>query len=717
MVSLHLFSSSLRRWVLPLSLGSITTFCLSQQLTLAEIITVGPETDSLPTLSGAEQEKLDILQATRIPSILSTISPDGSTLVISSVDRLSQTDWRVQFLNVNTGELLESPALQYEVVSPEVPIQWVDRQTIRFVQEGLYGPWDIVSLNRDTGIVSHTTVYPTEAESGEILGSAPDFSRFALRVYEGTEDVIYLVSLQSLDRIEVARLPSDLTIQPPVWSDNGQQVVFVTSSIEERGLYERTPNSPNLLNPVNQDALGRTPPADNIFLQQSAVKVYDLTQPEPLQWELKGTDGAQHIPAAAAISPSGDRILVKYLEPATLSGRAHPVYLYPQRSYFQVYDLDGTLLVTLDDPILSGPLENAGTFVDDDTLLFGATVGTNRHFYLYELTTGEMRALPLPPGSITLDGWETSPDGNTLFYTFSSITQPPELFSIALDGNSPPQQLTQLNAEVAATNAVQVNPVQFSTQNGLREGFLIQPADAPFPPQFNPLVFWQQGGPGFSMVNEFAIEVEMPFNLLPNFGIPVLSVPLTGREGFGTEFYRNQADGRSFGTVDIIEGVEVMAQVVSQGWSTPDQLGITGCSYGGYYTAQAITRFPKTFAAANPQCSLLDAFTEWQLGFSSLLSYLTGTTPMEAPDLYQYISPLYNATSVETATMIFHGSDDFLQVDMARNFHDVIHNKGIPVMMYEFSGVGHSIFDVNLQRIAAQLQIDFFRQHLKPEAQ
>ena len=266
---------------LPGLIGFTTTLLITAFPATAEIINIGFEDTDLPTLSDDELVKLDTLQSARFPIVLSDVSPDRSTLVVATLDRLSQSDWQVKFLDLNTGELIDSLALEYEVFGPILPIQWVDNQTIRFVQEGFLGPWEVVSLNRNTGIVSRTTVYPTEDEAGEILGAAPDFSRFALRVYEETEDVIYLVSLRSLDRIEVGRLPSDLDLQPPSWSDSGQQVVFVTSSIEERDLYERTPFSPTLADPVNQDALGRTPPEDNLFLQENTVKVYDLTQTEP----------------------------------------------------------------------------------------------------------------------------------------------------------------------------------------------------------------------------------------------------------------------------------------------------------------------------------------------------------------------------------------------------------------------------------------------------
>jgi len=214
------------------------------------------------------------------------------------------------------------------------------------------------------------------------------------------------------------------------------------------------------------------------------------------------------------------------------------------------------------------------------------------------------------------------------------------------------------------------------------------------------------------MTNEFAVEVEMPLNLLPNFGVAVLVVPLTGREGFGPEFYRRQADYQNFGRIDILEGQEIITQIIQAGWTTANQIGISGCSYGGYYTAQMISQFPGSFAAANPQCSLLDTLTEWQLGYSSLLSYLVGQTPMENPEAYVDISPLYNATAIRTPTMLFHGAEDFLQIDVARNFHDAIESSGIPVTLYKFEGTGHSLTDPEFQRIAAQLQVQFFRQYL-----
>lgn len=681
----------------------------------AEIISVGYDGLELPSLDTAEQDRLDALMAVQQPRILSTLSPDGTTLVVEVSPRLYPEDRTIHFLDIRSGEISPSLALTAEVFSPDLPLRWVNNDSVRFVQQDVYGPWEIVTVNRRTGIVSRTQVYPTAEEAGEILGVAPDFSKLVVRVYEEEEDAIYLVSLPSLDRMEIARLPEGLEIQPPAWSARGEQMVLVTSSIEERRLYDRTPISPSLANPVVQDALGRVSPEENPFRQHNAVRVFDFSQPTPLQFELAPEASDDDSFAEASLSPDGRKILLKLYRPARVVDREYPTYLFPESAYYQLYSLDGGLLDTIDFEPLRGPMESQGQFLGQDRILFWGISGIDRHLYVYQLGANGLDVVPMPSGSVDAGSWVASANGQTLVYGFSSVTQPPELFALQLGENQPPRPLTTVNEAVAAANPVRMDPVSFTTTQGERQGFLVQPQGSAFPPQGVPIVFWQQGGPGFSMANEFATDVEMPLNLLPNFGLPVLVVALAGREGYGPGLYRSQADGQNFGHIDMLEGEEIIGQIIGQGWTTSGQVGVTGCSYGGYYAAQVTARFPHVFAASNPQCSLLDAFTEWQLGYSSLLSYLVGQTPMENPERYGQISPLYNADRIRTPTMLFHGADDFLQIDVARNFHDVIAASDVDVTLYEFEGIGHSLYDPEYQRIAAQLQVDFFRQYLVPQ--
>src|SRR5262249_24123742 len=147
-----------------------------------------------------------------------------------------------------------------------------------------------------------------------------------------------------------------------------------------------------------------------------------------------------------------------------------------------------------------------------------------------------------------------------------------------------------------------------------------------------------------------------PFNLLPNFGFAVLFVPLEGREGFGSTSLNALADNRNFGQIDIDEMAEIVQQTISQGWTAPGSVGITGCSYGGYFTSMSIVRHPGLYAAANTQCTLLDLYYEWQFGYTPYVSYLMGRSPISDPAEYTKDSPLYGATAIKAATLIFAGT-------------------------------------------------------------
>lgn len=695
-----------------LSVGTMASLLLPTPSN-ATIVEVGSNSADLPQLAPAEQARLATLMDLQRPTLLSTLSPDGTTAVVGVGNRFGEPPQQIGWLDLATGEIEPAPRLDTALDAPDWPLRWLDNQTLRFAQPSHQQSWDIVTFNRQTELVSHHHLAPLGDEPGEVLGFSPDFAWVVVRVFGDTEDTLYAVAVDSLQRHELARLPPDQDLRSPVWSAQGTHMALVTAAWEENRLSRRTPRSPNLANPVMQDALGRLPAATNPFYQHSSVQVFDFRASPVHQSTLLAPELGRDLIAEAALSPTGQTLLLKLYRPGQVAGRPHPTYLFPESAYYRLFNTAGQPQGQIQRSELSGPTESTGRFISEGQILFWATTGLNRPLYQYERTTAELRPLPLPAGSVDPRSWQVSRDGQILVYGFSSLNQPPELFRLSLTAPAAaPVPLTQLNTAVATANRVRPTPVRFTTPNGERYGLLIQPQDQPFPPQQMPLVLWQQGGPGFSMANEFAVEVEMPLNLLPNFGLAVLAVALSGREGFGPEVYRLQADGENFGQVDILEGVAVADQVVALGWSTPQQLGITGCSYGGYYTSQMISQFPTQFAAANPQCALLDALTEWQLGYAPLLSYLAGATPLEQPERYRRLSPLYNAAEVRHPILMFHGSEDFLPVDLARTFHDVVAANGVPITLYEFLDMGHSLSDPQTQTAAAQVQIEFFRRHL-----
>jgi dipeptidyl aminopeptidase/acylaminoacyl peptidase len=262
-------------------------------------------------------------------------------------------------------------------------------------------------------------------------------------------------------------------------------------------------------------------------------------------------------------------------------------------------------------------------------------------------------------------------------------------------------------------NQIRVDPLTLPlTERITRTGYLLQPADAQFPPRAVPLVLYQQGGPGGAMTNRWGATPEEPFNLLPNFGIAVLFMPFSGREGFGPKFLNALVDGRKFGAADIDEAAQAVQALMAQGYTTPGQVGITGCSYGGYFTSHSLVRHPELYAAANAQCAPLDLVHWWQSVGRLLVTYVEGRLPSESRFEYRQDSPLQRAARIRTPLLLFHAAEDFLPVALARDFHDQIAATGSPVTLLVFEQEGHTLSLPTSRYLAGQCQIVWFRRYL-----
>jgi dipeptidyl aminopeptidase/acylaminoacyl peptidase len=172
------------------------------------------------------------------------------------------------------------------------------------------------------------------------------------------------------------------------------------------------------------------------------------------------------------------------------------------------------------------------------------------------------------------------------------------------------------------------------------------------------------------------------------------------------------AHGTNYGQLDIRQIKEGIDYLVAQGAVDPERVGVTGCSYGGYFTLQSLRTYPELYAAANPQCSLVDLTEEFTFGYTPFVSYLMGRSPLDNPAEYLRDSPFYGTNGIETPTLIFHGTDDFLPVALINNVHDQIEANGTPVKMLRVKGEGHGFGLPTSQMYAAQEQLLFFRQYL-----
>jgi dipeptidyl aminopeptidase/acylaminoacyl peptidase len=719
----------------------------------AEVQEINPRRPPDPELNEAEALKLQMLQTVVQPAIQSDISPDDQTMMISTADPVRE-EFGLAMLNIQDGSTveIEDEILRY---GPITERRWRDNDTMAYIALGrgfrLYQmtvdrrdgevrareirlPGFPISMAPDGyGLLLADEVEVAEEESGGENGSHfnlrlptgfpqrnpllsqvgwatpfADEPEYAYRAFADTTLSALYINLQTNERRSLLSLPVGSEIGAVAWSQDGNRLALVHNQVPD---ISRDGNV--LSDSAVSDGLGRLAPADNPFYQNNTLDIFNLDLPAETRniATLRAADNGNDIFSRISWSTDGRTLLALMQRPARLAGRENPVYNYPESAYLRFYQADGSLLSTFDRPELASPF-SAPFFTSPDEVFIVAPEGSNQGIYYLNRVSGEFRALPLPPGTVSNIAFSRL--SRQLVYRHDSFTSPPELYRINWDGSAI-YGLSFNNVELAAENQIRVDPVSFRLRNGaVRSGHLIQPAGAVFPPRNVPIVVWQEGGPTAPMTNYWGTNVESPFALLPNFGIAVLAVPLQGRLGLGAGQLNALADGDNFGQIDIDEQADIARQMIRRGWTSSAQLGIAGCSYGGYFATTSIIRHPDLYAAANTQCSLLDLFHEWQFGFTPYISYLSGLSITEA-DEYVRDSPLYNTSRIRTPLLIFHGTRDFLPLQIALNLHDQVEANGTPTEMLTFRGEGHGLGDPASQYTAAEAQILWFRKHLQTE--
>jgi dipeptidyl aminopeptidase/acylaminoacyl peptidase len=503
------------------------------------------------------------------------------------------------------------------------------------------------------------------------------------------------------------------------WSQDGARLAAsflgALDYSEQPTLRDRQPLDGALLSEqIYRDVTGNLPPAENPLLQRNTIEIFDLNGGGDKT--LRAADGNGQLLRGASWSTDGQTLLVQAYAPGRLIGRRYPIYMpqFLESTSFRFYNFDLQQIGQISAPQLAAA--NGGEFITPDEVLFDTLIGTNIRPYYYNRISGEFR--PLGDRAGVYSGVRPTRLSRQIVFQYSSFTDPPELYRLNWDGTAL-SRLTWSNEELRQFSKTRQDPVTFQLANKqTRAGVLIQPADAPFPPRDARIVVWQEGGPGIPMTNTWAADVENPYALLPNLGVAVLVVPLSGRFGLGPRAYSALYDKTNFGQIDIDEEAQIVRQMIARRWTSKGKVGITGCSYGGYFTLQSLVRHPDLYAAANPQCAILDSVVEWSRGYAMLMPYLEGVPPWAADAEYRRDSPIYNADKITTPLLTFHGTNDFLPITQNENMHLQLVNRNLPAKMLKFVGAGHGLvrngeIDQTYELYAAQEQILWFLQYLK----
>jgi len=221
-----------------------------------------------------------------------------------------------------------------------------------------------------------------------------------------------------------------------------------------------------------------------------------------------------------------------------------------------------------------------------------------------------------------------------------------------------------------------------------------------------PVILSVYAGPGVKNVVQ-APRQALEDQCLADQGFIVVTLDGRGTPGRDHDFERaTKGDLIDAPLSDQVDGLLGVAKLVPQ--IDLRRAGVEGWSFGGYFTAMAITRRPDIFAAGVAGAPVVDyddydtAYTERYLGI-----------PQNAPEAYRLSNVLTYAAGLKRPLLIMHGlTDDNVYFENTFKLTQALIAAGKPYNLLILPGT-HQLPDPVLRARVDERRVDFFKEKLK----
>ncbi len=353
------------------------------------------------------------------------------------------------------------------------------------------------------------------------------------------------------------------------------------------------------------------------------------------------------------------------------------------------YDQWQVLVAERDDAVLEGWAILDGDEVAEPSLLVAWTRHAVGEITRHVLATGEeVGAVPLP-GLGTVTGLTERPEGgHEAWFGYTDHTTPVAIHRFdALTGAVSLWAASPGSVEVPEVRTEQV--VYESLDGTAVRMFVLTRADADPGPR--PTILYGYGGFGVPLTPAYAATI---LAWVEAGGVYAVA-NLRGGSEEGEQWHR---DGMRENKQNVFDDFQAAAQwLIDQGWTTSEQLTISGGSNGGLLVGAALTQHPDLYAAVICAAPLLDMvrYEKYGLGPTWSDEYGTVDDPTELGWLLAY-SPYHHVTEgAAYPAVLFTVFDGDTRVDPlhGRKLAAALQHatsSPAPVLVRRESDVGHS---------------------------
>ena len=286
---------------------------------------------------------------------------------------------------------------------------------------------------------------------------------------------------------------------------------------------------------------------------------------------------------------------------------------------------------------------------DGEQILLCQIYQAQYQLYRYELNTHSVVKLAHPVGTLGgFAGGYFAPN-DEIWVTWEDSAHPSRL--IALD-----QETGALKNEVVRAGDVpDGKPFQSVTLvseiGDAIQGWLAVPdGEGPFP-----TILETHGGPTWVMSSLFSPGAQCWLD----HGFAYFSLNYHGSTTFGKDF--EKSIWGNLGDIEVLDMAAAYKWLVDNKIAQPDAVLLTGGSYGGYLTLQALGRRPELWAGGMAQVAIADWKTMYEDEAESLRGYqraLFGGSPEETPEGTRKSSPITYAEQIRAPILVIQGEND-----------------------------------------------------------
>ena len=296
---------------------------------------------------------------------------------------------------------------------------------------------------------------------------------------------------------------------------------------------------------------------------------------------------------------------------------------------------------------LEGTVEAHDWSPNGEQVLLSTFNRAAQRVYVYGLESGDLVELDLPSGSGVMPAY-FGPGGEVHVH-WETATQPSQL--LAFNSRTGLEERVVLAAgKVSASRPWR--SISFPSTDGQEiQGWLAVPdGDGPFP-----TILDTHGGPtgvegeGFSPLAQSWLD----------HGFAFLTINYRGSITFGREFQEKILG--NLGHWEVEDMVAARQWLVGEGVASEDKILLTGWSYGGYLTLQALGKYPDLWAGGMAGTAITDWVVQYEDSAEALRGYqvsLFGGTPEERAEEYAAASPISYVDDVRAPAIIIQGRHD-----------------------------------------------------------